>query len=123
MNLALWIVQGLLAAAFLMAGGMKLFAYERYMKMLAQRSPANPPSLSKGLVTFIGASEVAGALGLILPMVTGVAPILTPLAALGLAVVMVLAANFHLRRKEPPAVPLVLCALALFVVYGRGPIF
>jgi hypothetical protein len=79
---------------------------------------------SPATVRFIGIVELAAALGLILPAVTGIAPILTPLAATGLAVVMVLAAITHVRRKEPSgiAVNAVLFALAVFVAWGRfGP--
>jgi uncharacterized membrane protein len=98
---------------------MKVFAYEKYKKMGESRSPGKP-GLSKGLVSFIGISELAGAIGLILPMATGVAPILTTLAALGLAIVMLLAILFHVKRKESPVPVLVLLLLASFVVYGRG---
>jgi uncharacterized membrane protein YphA (DoxX/SURF4 family) len=114
MNIALWIVQALLSAAFLMSGGMKLFAYEKYQKM------AKGPGISKGLVTFIGIAEVAGALGLILPLATHIAPLLTPLAALGLAIIMILAIAFHVKRKETAAPPAVLLILAIFVTIGRG---
>lgn len=114
MNIALWIVQALLSAAFLMSAGMKLFAYEKYQKM------ANGPGVSKGLVTFIGISELAGALGLILPLATHIAPLLTPLAALGLAIIMVLAIGFHIRRKESATPAAVLLVLTVFVTIGRG---
>ena len=114
MNLALWIVQGLLSAAFLMSGGMKLFAYEKYQKK------AKGPGISRGLATFIGVSELAGALGLILPLATHTAPLLTPLAALGLAIVMILAIGFHVKRKEPATPAAVLLILAIFVTIGRG---
>ena len=119
MNAALWIVQGLLAVGFLLAGGMKLFAYEKFKKTSEERSTGHPPP-SKGLATFIGICEVAGALGLILPAVTGIAPILTTLAAMGLATIMMLGVIFHLRRKEPAFVPAALFVLAAFVVLGRG---
>lgn len=117
MNLALWIVQGVLCAAFLAAGVVKVFAYERYKETAAKGSKG--PPLSKGLTTFIGIVEIAGALGLILPMATRVAPGLTQLAAAGLAIVMILAAIFHLRRHEPMVAPVVLLALSVFVVIGR----
>ena len=119
MNLVLWIVQGLLSALFLLAGGMKVFAYDKYKKMGESRSP-NPSLLSRGLVTFIGISELAGAAGLILPLATGIVPVLTTLAALGLAIIMVLASIYHWRRKESPTGTIVLLLLASFVVYGRG---
>jgi uncharacterized membrane protein YphA (DoxX/SURF4 family) len=113
-NIALWIVQALLSAAFLMAGGMKLFAYEKYQKQ------AKGPGISRGLATFIGISELTGALGLILPLATHIAPVLTPLAALGLAIIMVLAIRFHLWRREPATPAAVLLVLAAFVAIGRG---
>ena len=69
--------------------------------------------VSRGLTTFIGICEVAGGLGLILPMATGVAASLTTLAALGLGIIMVLATIYHLRRKEPAFVPIGLLVLAL----------
>jgi uncharacterized membrane protein YphA (DoxX/SURF4 family) len=119
MNTALWIVQGLLAVGFLFFGGMKLFAYEKYKKVSEERSPGHPGP-SKELMMFIGISEVAGAFGLILPAATGIAPFLTTLAAVGLAIIMILAVIFHLRRKEPASAPVVLFVLAAFVVVGRG---
>jgi hypothetical protein len=118
MNLALWIVQGVVCAAFLAAGGFKLFAYGRYKEATGKGSKG--PPLSKGLITFIGIVEIAGALGLILPMAIGIAPGVTQLAAAGLAIVMILAAIFHLRRHEPVVVPVVLLALSAFVVIGRA---
>jgi uncharacterized membrane protein YphA (DoxX/SURF4 family) len=120
MNLTLWIVQGLLSAAFLMAGGMKVFAYEKYKQQTAGKEPGKGHEISKGLVTFIGISEIAGGLGLILPQATHFVPILTPLAALGLAIIMVLAIAFHFRRKEAATPAIVLLVLSLFVTVGRG---
>ena len=76
----------------------------------------------QGQIKAIGAIEVLGALGLILPAVTGIAPILVPLAATGLAITMVLAAIMHLRRGDGfgAVVPnIVLFALAVFVAWGR----
>jgi uncharacterized membrane protein len=121
MNVALWIVAGLLALAFLAAGLMKLSTPK---EKLAERM-AWVNDYSAGQVKAIGAVEVLGAIGLILPAVTGIAPILVPLAAAGLAIVMVLAAIMHLRRGDGAAavVPnVVLFALAVFVAWGRfGP--
>ena len=73
------------------------------------------------LVRFIGLSEVAGALGLILPAATRIQPRLTVFAADGLAIIMVLAALFHISRGEygPIAINVVLFPLATFVFYGR----
>jgi putative oxidoreductase len=78
-------------------------------------------SVPEGLVRFIGASELAGALGLLLPALTRIKPGLTALAAVGLATVMLLAALFHLSRGEGGAlVPnFVLAGLAVFIAWGR----
>jgi len=72
-------------------------------------------------VKFIGVVEFLGALGLVLPRLTGIAPGLTPLAATGLAVTMVLAAITHYRRKEPLAIAInaVLFVLTALVAWGR----
>ena len=120
MNIALWVIQGLLASLFLFAGGMKLFARDRFLERAEQRHPDRALGLSRGLVTFIGASEVAGSLGLVLPLGTQVLPVLTPLAAIGLAVIMVLATRFHLKRGEPVSMTIGLAVLCMVVVVGRG---
>ena len=80
--------------------------------------------VSPAQVKAVGAVEVAAALGLVLPAATGILPVLTPLAAAGLVIVMVLAAATHLRLDEASKVPpnVVLGALALFVAIMRfGP--
>ena len=94
----------------------ELFAYEKYKAMSEKNGPSG---LSHGLVTFIGLSEVAGAVGVVLPMAFNVAPWLSPAAAAGLATVMLLAVFYHVRRHEPPAAPAVLFLLALLVAVGR----
>jgi uncharacterized membrane protein YphA (DoxX/SURF4 family) len=116
MNIALWVVQGLLAFVFLMSGQMKVFSYGKYKAMTGAHAP------SKGLTAFIGISELAGAIGVVLPWATGVLPILTPIAAAALAVVMVLSLGFHAMYKDPAGkyVPaLVLLVLSVVVAYGR----
>ena len=75
------------------------------------------------MLHFVGISELAGSLGVILPMLTGVTPQLTPTGAAGLTVVMILATGFHIQRKDPASktiTTLVLSALCAFVAYGRG---
>jgi uncharacterized membrane protein YphA (DoxX/SURF4 family) len=116
MNIALWIVQVLLAGMFLMAGVMKAFQYER-----AKASLPWVKDVPRGLVTFIGISELLGGLGLLLPAITGIQPWLTPLAGVGLALVMILALGFHASRREGQAIGFnaVLLILAAFVIYGR----
>jgi len=116
MNIVLWLVQVLLALVFLMAGAPKAFQYER-----AKAPMEWVADVPQGLVTFIGSAEMLGAVGLILPALTGILPRLTPLAAVGLVIVMLLAGGFHVTRREYSHVVtnLVLFALAAFVAYGR----
>lgn len=116
MDVALWIVAGLLALAFLGAGTMKA---TRSKEQLAASGMAWTEDFSAPMVKAIGTLEILGALGLILPAVTGILPVLVPLAALGLAVTMIGAVIVHLRRREPFIPPLVLLALAAFVAIGR----
>jgi putative oxidoreductase len=66
-----------------------------------------------------GMSEIAGSLGIVLPMPTNIAPWMSPWAAIGLAIIMLLAIGFHVRRHESVAVPVILFLLARFVVFGR----
>ena len=117
MNVALWIVQALLAFAFIAAGATKVFAYEKYKAMSEKKNGRT--SLSRGLITFIGMAEIAGSLGVVLPMATNIAPWLSAWAAIGLAIIMLLAIGFHVRRHESVAVPVILFLLAGFVVFGR----
>ncbi|HYC49971.1 MAG TPA: DoxX family protein [Gemmatimonadaceae bacterium] len=118
LSITLWVVQVLLAAMFLMSGFMKL------SQPIAALSGQMPwvMSVPEALVRFIGAAELAGALGLILPSLTRIRPRLTVLAAIGLITVMILASAFHLSRGEGSVVPmnLVLAALAAFVAWGRN---
>jgi putative oxidoreductase len=117
LSVSLWVVQALLAAAFGMAGIMKT---TMPIAELAEKM-VWPGALPPGLVRFIGVSELAGAIGLILPAVTRIRPVLTPLAAGGLVVVMILASVFHVTRGEfqAPPINLTLGALAAFVAWGR----
>lgn len=121
MNIALWIVQGLLAVAYGMAGGMKIFKPDFFR---------NDPKMgwahgkSDGYLRSIGIPEVLGALGMILPMVTGILPWLTPLAAVGLTVIQLLALfTVHLPRKEPIMPNIIFIALSAFIVVGRWGLF
>jgi uncharacterized membrane protein YphA (DoxX/SURF4 family) len=119
MNIVLWVVQILLALAFLLAGGMKVSqSAEKLRKSMAWTT-------SVGTVRLVGILEVLGALGLILPAVTHILPWLTPVAAIGLVLTMIGAAIVHIRLKEFSrlGVPLILFLLALFIVYGRFMVF
>jgi uncharacterized membrane protein YphA (DoxX/SURF4 family) len=113
----LWLAQVLLAVVFAMTGFMKLTISPAE---LAQTMPAGL-SLPLTLIRFIGFAEVAGAIGLILPSVTRILPVLTPVAAGALALVMALAGILHASRNEIASlgVVLVLGAIAVFVSWGR----
>ena len=118
LHVTLWVAQVLLAAMFVMSGLMKL---SQPIDALEASLPwvTSVPAM---LVRFIGLAEFAGALGLLLPSLTRIQPRLTALAALGLAVVMLLAAGFHATRGETAMIPMnaVLALVALFVAWGRG---
>ena len=94
MNIFLWILQIVLAGMFAFAGVLK--ATQPKEKLLANMPWVE--DFSPNTVKFIGVMELLAAVGLILPAATGIAPVLTPLAASGLAVLMVLAATTHARR-------------------------
>lgn len=117
MNIVLWIAQILLAGMFLAAGIMK---YSQPIAKLAGKM-SWVTHYKPGTVRFVGIAEVLGALGLILPWSTNIAPVLTPIAAVALAVVMVLAALYHFRQKEFSGITVnvVLLALAVLVAWGR----
>ncbi|MGW1808624.1 DoxX family protein [Streptomyces sp. NPDC002078] len=123
MNLALWIVTGLLAVAYLLGGGGKVV-------MAKEKIAAFGPSaqwvndFSGGGVKAIGALEVLAAVGLVLPAALDIAPVLVPSAALGLVILMIGAAITRLRRHEVRfmLVDVVYIVLAAFVAWGRlGP--
>jgi uncharacterized membrane protein YphA (DoxX/SURF4 family) len=118
MNVFLWIVAIVLAAVFFASGLMKVLRTKDQLAAAGQGwvGPFAPPAIK-----LIGLVEVAGALGLILPRALGIAPVLTPLAALGLVVVMLGAVVTHGRQREWPNVAfnIVLGALALVVAIGR----
>ena len=104
-----WIVSGLVALAFFAAGFMKLV---RPKTALAASGMAWTEDFSEPTLKVIGAAEVLGAIGIVLPALTGIAPILSPIAAAALALVMVGAIVVHVRRKENPTVNVVLLVLA-----------
>ncbi len=119
MNLTLWIVAGLLAVAYLIGGGGKLIMPKE--KIAATPGGGWVEDFDGGTVKAIGALEVLAAVGLILPAALGTAPVLVPLAAVGLVLLMIGAIITHLTRREAKAiaVPLVLLALAILLAWGR----
>lgn len=112
MSIAYWIVAGLLALAYLAAGSQKAL---RTPDQLVESGIGWAKDLRLPLVRLIGALEVLGALGLILPPLTDIAPVLAPIAAIGLALLQVGAATFHLIRREPKVLPMNLLLLAAAV--------
>ncbi len=111
MTYALWTLQALLALLFLFAGGMKL--------VLPIEELTKQTSLPGGFMRFIGVAEVLGGLGLVLPGLVRVLPILTPIAAAGLVLVMIGATVVSLPSGAAALIPLVVGLLCAFVAYGR----
>jgi len=122
MNTALWIIAGLLATVFLVAGSNKLFIPRE--KLAKAPGGGWVLDFSAEFVKALGAVEILGAIGLILPALLGIAPVLVPLAATGLATIMVGAAMVEFRRHEfrHVLVNLTYLAMAAFIAFGRfGP--
>ena len=114
MNVVLWIIQGLLAALFLFAGGMKFV-------MPPEVLTAGPPPMPLLFMRFIGVCEILGAVGLILPGLLRIRTGLTPLAAAGLVIIMIGATVLTVIGigVAMALVPLIVGALAATVAYGR----
>lgn len=117
MEITLWIVSGLLAAAYVFAGLNKTLSPKaKLVGSLPWVEDFRP-----GTVKFIGIVEFLGGVALILPWLTGIAPVLTPIAAAGLVLIQLVAAMVHIRRGEPKALPInaVLLLAALFIAIFR----
>ncbi|MCL2584165.1 MAG: DoxX family protein [Streptosporangiales bacterium] len=118
MNIALWVVAGILAAMFLLAGVMKIVTPKERLEstIMVWAKGWTRPQLRA-----LGAVEVLGAAGLILPRALNIVPVLTPVAAFGCAVVMIGAAIVHARMKDYKGIgmPVVLLILAAVVAVGR----
>ncbi|GAA3856243.1 DoxX family protein [Streptomyces sedi] len=121
MNVALWIVASVLAVAFLAGGAMKLV---QSREKLAASGFGFADDFSDNAVKGIGALELLAGIGLVLPAAVDIAPVLVPLAAVGIVLLMIGAIVVHGRRKEAQSivVNVVLIAVAAFVAWGRfGP--
>ena len=118
-TIGLWLAQVVLAGVYAMAGFMKI---SQPIEALVASGMAYASDYPELLTRFIGTMEILGALGLILPAATRILPGLTPLAALGLSVIQVLAMGVHISRGEFMVLPmnLVLLALSLFIFWGRS---
>jgi uncharacterized membrane protein YphA (DoxX/SURF4 family) len=117
LNVILWIAQVILAGMFIMAGFMKT-------TMPIEQLSASLPwtkDVPVWVVRFIGTSEFLGALGLILPSLLRIKSILTPVAAMGIIAIMVMAAIFHVTRTEFSGVvfTVILASVAAFIGWGR----
>jgi hypothetical protein len=120
MNIALWITQMLLVLVF---GYSALIKGTQSTERAVELGMTGVVNVRLPVMRFIAYCELFGMIGLIVPYVTGVLPILTPLAALGLGMIMVLAARIHLGLGEPGTAVgnMVLLAMCLFVAWGRWP--
>ena len=118
MNIALWIIQILLALLFLFAGGSKLVMSTETLQRLASPNQVQLPML---FIRFIGVVEVLGALGLVLPGLLRIKKGLTPLAAIGLTIVMIGAVIIVMAGDgiKMAITPLIVLLLCVFVAYGR----
>ena len=116
-NISLWIAQAILAIMFIMAGVMKS------TQPIEQLGTSLPwvNDVSSGLVRFIGISELLGGIGLLLPALLRIKPMLTPLAALGIFTIMVFAFVYHITKGEYEALGfnVILAAIAFFIAWGR----
>jgi hypothetical protein len=121
LNGALWSLQALFGFFFAGSGFGKVLLYDGALYAAAPRAVAWYAAVPQPLIVFIGICEVLGGVGLILPAMTKVKPMLTPLAAAGLTLTMILAAGFHIIRGEYALVPanLLLGGAAAFVMVGR----
>jgi uncharacterized membrane protein YphA (DoxX/SURF4 family) len=115
MNIALWIIQVLLALLFLFAGVMK------FIVPVAEMTKQMPVAMSGTFLHFIAVCEILGGLGLLLPGLFRIKPILTPLAAIGLIIIMIGAVVIPFIGGQPSAAiyPMVVGLLLAFVAYGR----
>lgn len=117
MNLIVWIVQGLLGVAFVGAGAMKLAT--PHAKLAGNPQMGWVKDFSGTQVKLIGLAELLGGIGLVLPWALQILPVLTPIAAAALVVIMLGAVQTHLRRKEPAVPAIVLGLLSAFVALAR----
>lgn len=113
MVIAYWIIAGLLALVYLMAGALKVF---RSREQLIAAGQGWVEGANTGIVKLVGLLELAGALGLILPPLTGIAPSLAPMAALGLVLVQAVAIGVHMKLNDTKSLPVNIILLAMAVV-------
>jgi uncharacterized membrane protein YphA (DoxX/SURF4 family) len=126
MNGLLWVAQVILASVFLVTGTGKLFAYSQLIGLVERRAKGGPVEVSRRSAALIGLAEIAGAIGVVMPPAWTPAALasgylLVWMSAMGLALLMVMAGIYHLRRGEEAAPAVVLFLLALLVIVERWP--
>jgi uncharacterized membrane protein YphA (DoxX/SURF4 family) len=121
MNAVLWIAQILLAGVFLFTGASKLLAYDELARRVERRSKGGKIGMTRLQAGIVGLFEITGAVGVILPFDPWPPYVLLRLVAAGLALLMVIAGIYHLRRQESATPSVVLFLLAIFVIVGRWP--
>jgi hypothetical protein len=121
MNSLLWIVQILLAGTFFITAGGKLFAYEKVVKVMESRSKGRSVGMTRGQAAVVAIAEIAGALGVLMPVEIYPPHLIILLAAAWLALLMVAATVYHGVRRESATPSIVLFLLALFILVGRWP--
>jgi hypothetical protein len=121
MNSLLWIVQLLLAAIFLLTAFGKLFAYNRVVMVVESRTKGHHVNLSRGQAALVALAEIAGAIAVVTPIELDPPHLIVLVASGWLALLMVAAGIYHVRRQESAAPSVTLFLLALFVLVGRWP--
>jgi uncharacterized membrane protein YphA (DoxX/SURF4 family) len=117
----LWMVQILLACLFLSAGSSKILAYDKLAQVIEAKSKGGRIGMSREVAALVGLLEIVGAVGLVVPIDLWPPHVVPRLAAGGLALLMVFAGIYHLRRVESAIPSVVLFLMALFVIVGRWP--
>ena len=115
MNIALWVAQGFAALVFVLTGALKLVMPREKLAVKMHWAATWPP----GRIKLLGLAEVAGAMGLVIPAALHIAPVLTPIAAVCLAVLMLGAVQTHRRLHESVVPALVLVLVCVAIAVGR----
>jgi len=121
MNTLLWIAQILLALAFFVTAGGKLFAYDKVVRAVEARSKGRSIGMSRSQAAVVAIAELAGAVAVLIPAKADPPHLVVLVAAVWLALLMVAAGIYHLVRKESAAPSVALFLLALFIIVGRWP--
>jgi hypothetical protein len=121
MDVFMWITQLILAGVFFFTGFGKIFAYKKLTKVVENRLKSKTITIQHQQAAIIGVAEIAGALGEIVPLQLSFPNLLPLLSSAFLAILMLGAFTYHLRRKESAAPSIVLILMAILVILGRWP--